>query len=383
MPGERLAAPSARQGRRPKGAPMSREQDLDRNEQATPHKLDEARKRGQTARSADAASFAALAVATLACYALLAPAIKGLSALLGRGLALSPELLNDAAGASRLIEASLHGAMRTMAPLLFAVVVGALLMGLLQSGGLVFSSTPATPDFTRLNPVQGFKKLFSFRLLYEAAKNTFKLLSLAAVAWLALQALIPTALQLLGLPGKALLLRLMQTSGALMAKLCAVLLVFTLVDLIFVRWDFLRGLRMSRREIEDEHKHREGDPRIRNRQREIRLQFLKAARSVRKVPEAQVVITNPTHVAVALRYEHGVTPAPLVIAKGAGVLARQIRQAATKAGVPIVHSPRLARALYKEVPQDAYVPEHWYPPVARILVWLRSLREARMTKVAA
>ncbi|RZJ03304.1 MAG: type III secretion protein, partial [Rubrivivax sp.] len=85
----------------------------------------------------------------------------------------------------------------------------------------------------------------------------------------------------------------------------------------------------------------------------------------------------------ALKYEHGVTPAPLVIAKGAGVLAAQIRRAAGKAGVPIVHSPRLARALYKEVPQDAYVPEHWYPPVARILVWLRSLREARMTKVAA
>lgn len=362
---------------------MSREQDLDRNEPATPHKLDEARKRGQTARSADASSFAVLAVATLGCYALLVPALKGLAALLARGLATSPGSLNDAAAAGQMIGAGLHAALLILAPLLFAIVIAASLMGMMQSGGLVFSSTPIGPDFTRLNPATGFKKLLSLRLVYEATKSTFKLLSVGAVAWLALASLMPTALHLLGLPGKALLFRLTQSSGALMAKLCAVLLVFMLVDLVFVRWDFLRGQRMSRREIEDEHKHREGDPRIRNRQREIRLQFLRAARAVRKVPQAQVVITNPTHVAVALRYEHGVTPAPLVIAKGAGMLARQIRRAAGKAGVPVVHSPRLARALFKEVAQDAYVPEHWYPPVARILVWLRSLSEARMARAAA
>ncbi|WP_457447659.1 EscU/YscU/HrcU family type III secretion system export apparatus switch protein [Roseateles sp. P5_E4] len=356
---------------------MSREQDLDRNEQATPFKLDEARKRGQVARSTEAASFAVLVTMMLAAYALLVPAIKGLAGLLARGLALPPGIVDDSAGAARLTERGLNDAMLVLAPLLFAVVVAALLMGVLQSGGLVFSSTPIKPDFTRLNPVQGFKKLFSMRLLYEAFKSTLKLAALIGTAFLALQALLPDALKLLGLPGKALLFRVMQSSGGLVAKLCAVLLIFVLIDLLFVRWDFLRNLRMSKREIEDEHKNREGDPRIRNRQREIRMQFLKAARSVGKVPEAQVVITNPTHVAVALRYEHGVTPAPLVVAKGAGMLAQQIRRAANKAGVPIVHSPRLARALYKEVAQDAYVPEQWYPPVARILVWLRSLREAR------
>ncbi|MDR7268227.1 flagellar biosynthetic protein FlhB [Pelomonas saccharophila] len=356
---------------------MSREQDLDRNERATPFKLEEARKRGQVARSTEAASFAVLMAMTLGCFALLAPAVKDLAKLLVRGLTLRPGLLDDSVAASRLMERGLHDVVLVLAPLLFAVVVTALLTGLLQSGGLVFSSTPLKPDFARLNPAQGLKKLFSMRLFYEAFKSTLKLAALIATAYLSLQVLWPDAVKLLGLPGKAVLFRVMQSSGGLMAKLCAALLIFVLIDLLFVRWDFLRNLRMSRREIEDEHKHREGDPRIRNRQREIRMQFLKAARSVSKVPEAQVVVTNPTHVAVALRYEHGVTPAPLVVAKGAGMLARQIRRAANKAGVPIVHSPRLARALYKEVPQDAYVPEQWYPPVARILVWLRSLREAR------
>lgn len=362
---------------------MSREQDLDRNQQATPYKLEEARKRGQIARSPDAAALAVLAAAMLMAYAALLPALRDMSVLMAKGLASVPALTGDPAAAASFIGESLRQALVVTAPLLFAVAVCSLLVGVLQSGGLVFSTTPLEPDFTRLNPVQGLKKLFSVRLLYEAAKNSLKLLALVGVAYLALKALLPSALQLLGLPGKALLFRLADSVGGLMAKLCAVLFAFMLVDLLFSRWDFLRNLKMSRREVEDEHKNREGDPRIRSRQREIRLQFLKAARAVRKVPEAQVVVTNPTHVAVALRYEHGVTPAPLVVAKGAGVMALQIRRAANKAGVPIVHSPRLARALYKEVAQDAYVPEAWYPPVARILVWLRSLREARQVKVAA
>lgn len=356
---------------------MSREQDLERNERATPFKLEDARKRGQVARSAEAASLAVLVAAMLASYGLLLPLINELAGLLSRGLALAPGLVDGPATATRLMQEGLHAAVLVLAPLLFSVTVAALLIGLLQSGGLVFSSAPIEPDFTRLNPAQGLKKLFSLRLLYEAFKSSLKLAALVGTAFLALRALLPGALQLLGLPGKALLFRVAQSSGGLLAKLCAVLLIFVLIDLLFVRWDFLRKLRMSRREIEDEHKNREGDPRIRSRQREIRMQFLKSVRSVGKVAEAQVVITNPTHVAVALRYEHGVTPAPVVLAKGAGMLARQIRRAANKAGVPIVHSPRLARALYSEVPQDAYVPEQWYPPVARILVWLRSLREAR------
>ena len=362
---------------------MSREQDLDRNQQATPYKLEEARKRGQIARSPDAATLAVLVAAMLMAYATLPTALRGMASLLAKSLAVVPGLTDDPAAAASFIGQQLRQALGVMAPLLFAVAVCSVLVGLLQSGGLIFSTTPLKPDFTRLNPVQGLKKLFSVRLLYEAAKNSLKLLALAGVAYLALHALLPNALQLLGLPGKALLFRLTDSMGGLMAKLCAVLFAFMLVDLLFSRWDFMRNLRMSRREVEDEHKNREGDPRIRNRQREIRLQFLKAARAVRKVPEAQVVITNPTHVAIALKYEHGVTPAPLVVAKGAGVLARQIRRAANRAGVPIVHSPRLARALYKEVPQDGYVPEAWYPPVARILVWLRSLRDARQMKNVA
>lgn len=356
---------------------MSRDQDLDRSQDATPHKREEARKRGQVARSADVSSFAVLTVAMLASYALLTPALHRLAGLLARGLQAAAAALNDPTAASQLISRSLQEALLVLAPLLFSVAVAAVLTGLVQSGGLVFSSAPIKPDFSRLNPVAGFKKLLSIRVLHETAKSTLKLVALAATAYLAIQPLLPLALRLSAATAPTLLLQLAAACGGLSAKLCAALLGFVLLDVLFVRWQFLRQLRMSKRELEDEHKHREGDPRIRQRQREIRQQFLKAARAVQRVPQAQVVVTNPTHVAIALHYQHGVTPAPVVIAKGTGLLAMQIRRAANKAGVPIVHSPRLARALYQDVPQDGYVPEAWYPPVARILVWLRSMAEAR------
>lgn len=362
---------------------MSRDQDLDRSQDATPHKREEARKRGQVARSADAFSFAVLVVALLASYALLTPALHRMSNLLANGLQGTAAVLADPTAAARLMGRGLQEALLVLAPLLFSVAVAAVLTGLLQTRGLVFSSTPIKPDFSRLNPAAGFKKLLSIRVLHETAKSTLKLIALAATAYLAIQALVPTALRLSGSSAPSLLIQLAAASGGLTAKLCAALMAFVLLDFLFVRWEFLRQLRMSKREFDDEHKNREGDPRIRQRQREIRLQFLKAARAVQRVPQAQVVVTNPTHVAIALQYQHGITPAPVVLAKGAGVLAMQIRRAANKAGVPIVHSPRLARALYKEVPQDGYVPEHWYPPIARILVWLRSLAEARNLREAA
>lgn len=356
---------------------MSREQDLDRNHEASPYKLEQARKQGQTARSADWGTLAILCVCLVGFFALLWPALADMARLLGKGLGQAARV--ESTGAMHWIGQGFYEALRILAPLLLALVVVAVVAQLVQSRGLVFSTKPLKPDFTRLNPVQGFKKLLSVRLLYEAVKSVMKLTALIAVTWVSLESLLPLALQLSQRSTGALLWQLVESSGGLLAKLCAVLLVFTLADLMFTRWDFMRNLRMSRREMEDEHKNREGDPRIKNRLREIRLQFLQRSRSVRQVPQAQVVITNPTHVAVALKYEHGVTPAPLLVAKGAGLLAAQIRREARRAGVPIVHSPRLARALFKSVQQDGYVPQEWYPPVARILVWLRDQQALRQT----
>ena len=198
----------------------------------------------------------------------------------------------------------------------------------------------------------------------------------------ALAALLPGLPGLVHVDGHAYLPLLFDMAGALMAKLMAVLLVLAAVDFIYVRREYARRMRMSRREIKDEYKQREGDPRIRQRIKELRVQLLKRAQAMRKLPQADVLITNPTRVAVAISYEHGVSPAPKVVAKGAGQLARKMRDAAFRHRVPIVQSAPLARALYREADDGGYVPEKWYPQVAKILVWVLAARRARTGEAA-
>ena len=349
---------------------MSQQQDLDRNEEATPHKLDESRKRGSVAKSPDLVSFVVLAMATVALFGLAVPALRGMASLLARGLSTRTMRLDDPRVVGQLVNDAMFMALQILSPLLFSLVIVVIAVHLLSSGA-VFSATPLQPDFTRLNPVTGFKRLLSIKILYEAFKSILKLAALGAVSFLAIKTLLPEAAHLYAHSAKGLMMTLVNASAGLSAKFCAVLALFALIDVLFSRWDFMRNLRMSQREIEDETKHREGDPRIKSRLRELRMEFLQRSRAVAKVPQADVLITNPTHLAVALRYEHGKSAAPQVLAKGAASMARQMRELAYRSGVPVVQNPPLARALYKEVEQDAYVPERWYPQVAKILVWVR------------
>jgi flagellar biosynthetic protein FlhB len=136
-------------------------------------------------------------------------------------------------------------------------------------------------------------------------------------------------------------------------------------------------MRMSKRDIKDEHKNREGDPRVRARIRELRKEMLKRSQSMRRMASADVLVTNPTRLAIALRYEHGSAAAPKVVAKGAGDLAARMRALAGRKNIPIVQNKPLARTLFREVDYDGYVPEKLYPQLAKIMVWVYAMREAR------
>jgi flagellar biosynthetic protein FlhB len=361
---------------------MSSEQDLDRNEKASPYKLDEARKRGQVAKSNDMLSLAVMLVAAIGFFALVPTALRSMASLIARGMATGPASLNNAGDAAQLVSSGLFGALQVIAPLLFVVVVVVVAAQVLQTGP-VFSTTPLKPDWSRLNPVTGLKKLFSIKLLFEAGKSVLKLLALASVAYMALHALVPGLARLQSATVKAFMLTLVDSAGGLATKLCAALAVFALIDVLYVRWDYMKNLRMSRREMADEQKHRDGDPRIKARLRELRHEFLRRTRAVKNVPQADVLITNPTHIAIALQYRHGESPAPRLVAKGAGGLARRMREIAYRANVPVVQSPVLARALFKEVEQETYVPERWYPQIAKILVWVQAGKTARATQRGA
>lgn len=352
------------------------EQDLDRSQAATPYKLQKARERGQVPRSHDLASAVVFAAAMVFL------AWQGWSAWSAQ-LRLDQALLAQAGrvGASPaalwpLVDRMLRSSLALGAPFLATLVVAAILGNVLQ-GGWVLSLEPIKPDWTRLDPVAGLKRLLSLRTLFHALRAVLKLLLLGATAYFALRGLAPHFRALAGHSAMGALRTLLDDFASLGLKLALALGLVALLDLLYTRREFARQMRMSPRELKEEVKHREGDPRIRARLRELRRELLKKALAVQRTRRADVVITNPAHVAVALRYAHGEMASPQLVAKGAGALAGVMRRIAARHGIPIVQNPPLARQLYRALPVDGSVPPELYAPVARIVVWVLAQREAR------
>ena len=350
------------------------EQDLDRNLPATPYKLEQARRKGSVPRAQDLSSVVTLAMLVVACHVLAEPMMRQWAHLNRQWWSPAGFGSIDPARANTLLSELGFAAVHMMAPLLLAIVIGVIAASLLQSGP-VLSAEPIKPDFNRVNPAQGFKRLFSLKTVYVAGKSLVKLALLAGVFWWAFEALVGSLLAVSWLPAKAQTLRLPATLAGMLTKLWLVLLLLALIDLLYTRWEFARQMRMSHRELKDEIKHREGDPRIRRRLRELRMEMLKRSQSLRQVPSADVLITNPTRVAVALKYDRASGLAPQLVAKGAGGLARQMRELAWRHGVTVVQNPPLARSLYRHVELDGAVPPQWYATVAKILVWVYASRQ--------
>lgn len=348
-------------------------EDLDRSEPATPFKLEKAHRRGSIFRSSEL-TFAFVLLACVACvYGLSAQMVNDIALLFRQSLPLvSRDELTRTSALACAHTLGIQGLL-AIAPALFAVWVTALSIAALQARGL-FTAQPLKPDFTRLNPANGFKRIFSVKSLHELWRSIAKIgvITVVMAIWgqhhlneiLRLPAEEPWALTRGGI---ALL-------GSCLTLLAGVMLVFALLDWSLNRWEFMRKMRMSKREIKDEHKEREGDPRIKARLRELRLEWLKRARQLSKVRSADVLLTNPTHYAVALEYRNGEMPAPRITARGAGEMARRMRAEAHRRAVPVVEHPPLARSLFALDESRVFVPEEHFDQVARILRWVYSAR---------
>lgn len=351
------------------------EQEQNRSEAATPFKLREAKKRGSVAKSMDLNSVFVIA-AFLVCLHLYAwSATKehvSLSALLLRQSA--------AFGFSQTqtwawLTTALIDTVLLLIPFYAAVMLAGVLASLVQHGP-VFSIHPIKPDFNRLNPANGFKRIFSKRALFDLVKNLVKLALFAWVMYLSIVQLLPSLLALLSIDARAHAPRAIDAVASLVFKLLLVMLAVALVDLLFTRWEYGDKLRMSRREVRDEIKQREGDPKIKARIRELQNELRKKTSALKNLPDADVLITNPTHLGVALMYRHDKMAAPAIVAKGSGDLVEKMKTVARRHGVTIVENRRLARALHELELHDA-VPEAHYAEIARILVWVQEAKKGR------
>ncbi|HRD98981.1 MAG TPA: flagellar biosynthesis protein FlhB [Rubrivivax sp.] len=348
----------------------------DRKLPASQRKIEKSREKGQVARSRDLGHFGAIG-AGVGLLTWFAPELtEGASRLLVESLRFdAATVMRPAALVERLSGAGLQMLLTLLLPLLGAVLAVAAAAGVL-SGGWNFTMQPVQPDFTRIGPFSGLRRVFSVDQLVNTLKACFMAVVLGTVGAVYLQQNWARHVELLAMPLPAAL----ATGGDLilggLLLLAAVMAAFALVDVPLQREMLLRRLRMSVEEMKKEFKEMEGSAEVKGRQRQ-RMRELSSRRMLAAVPLADLVVMNPTHYAVALRYDEARMAAPRVVAKGADLLALKIRELAREAKVPVLQAPPLARALYAHTEVDQEIPARLFSAVAQVLAWVYQVRDAQ------
>ena len=354
---------------------MSADSDVEKTEPASEQRITKSREEGQVARSRELNT----------CLLLL----TGAGTLWGTSLYIYERLVHvmrvgmtfewgpktdfgDSREMAHSMVNSFAAAMMSLAPLFIALIIVAILSSV-ALGGLVFSSKALEPKFSRMNPISGIKRMFSAQTWVELLKTLLKATVIGVVGALTVKAYLP---EIMGL-SNLYLPQALATGLNIVAAACLLimgsLLVIALIDVPWQMFSHAKKLRMSKDELKREHKESEGDPHVKGR---IRQQQREASRRrmMADVPSADVVVTNPTHYAVALRYDQMGSGAPVVLAKGRGAIAAKIREIASENKVPMLEAPPLARALYANTEIGQQIPEALYTAVAQVLAWVFQLR---------
>ena len=341
---------------------------------ATPHKRNESREKGQVAKSNELATTLAL--------------IGVLSFFFVAGYDTYHHLIDIMYGAFTAIEGQLNAgktiliflglmgiAFKIIAPVMIVAVIVGVLGNIFQIG-LIFSSQPLMPQMSRINPISGFQRILSMRGLFEAVKSIFKIGLIGYIVYRTIVSGLVDVVSLVDADKSNIAALFVSTVGRIgfqvFLRAALALLFLSIFDFLYQRWQHEQDIRMTREEIREEMKRTEGDPEIRRRIRRVQRE-LSQARMMKAIPEADAVITNPVHLAVAIKYDYEVMDSPYVVAKGERKIARQIREIAEEHGVPIVENPPLAQALYKNVEVGEVIPMEFYQAIAEVLAYVHEL----------
>ena len=346
----------------------------DRNLPASERKLQKAREDGQVSRSEDLSHLAVLGAGALAIVTLSPQLMEHLREDMGRQLTFDAGTLKSAATAfTRLSDAVAVGL--TGCAVLAAIIISAAIVSAIASGGWVLSLKPLMPDVSRLNPLSGFANLFSKKKLITTAKMVLLTSILFSIAAAFLRnGLVPMSTLVLQ-PSSAAVLHLVQWLIGGLGLMLLVILLAAMVDVPLQKFLHKSEMKMSHQEVKQEGKESDGNPQIKQRIRQRQRELSNKA-SITAVPKADFVVMNPTHFAVAIRYDERTMAAPRVISKGADLLALKIRDIARNHSIPVLQSPMLARALYANAELDQDIPSALYTAVAQVLVYVYRLRAA-------
>jgi len=345
----------------------------EKTEAPTTRRLREARQKGDVVKSQEVPAAAVLLAGLLTLYLL--------ADFLMQRLLLTLRYYLGNAQTFKIIPENMPGLTRE-AMLHFVILVGPLMVILMVVAlvanyaqvGVVFSMEKITPQLAKINPLEGIKRLFSIQTLAQTVKSIAKLVIVGYVAVREVYTVLPVIPTLADQEVYAIMAFAGRVAFRIFLKAALIIALLAAADYIFQRWQFMKKMKMTKQELREEAKQTEGDPMIKGRIRSIQFAMARR-RMMAEVPKAEVIITNPVRLAVALRYDPAEMAAPTVVAKGAGFLAQRIKEIAREHSIPIVEDKPLARAMYKSVKLGGMIPDNLFQAVAEVLAYVYSLKK--------
>lgn len=353
---------------------MSAESGQEKTERATAKRREDFRQKGQVAQSREV-NTAVIMTGAVILWFFYAPYFwNGLNEVITGIWGRSGEFAVSAGSVTALLKVLVVKIGLLLAPLLLLTLVLGMAASVMQIGWL-FTTKPMEPDLTKLNPITGMKKFVSKRMWVELLKSLLKVSVVGYVAYRTVAGEFENAMYLVDMDLSETLLFLGRVAFLILLKTCGVLIVLAIFDYSFTHWEMEEKMKMTKQEVKEEHKQTEGDPHIKAKIRSVQMAMARK-RMMAEVPKADVVVTNPTHLSVALAYERGNMSAPRVVAKGADLVALKIREIARENNVPLVENVPVARSLYQvEIGQE--IPEDMFRAVAEILAYVYNLKGQR------
>ncbi|PCI22417.1 MAG: flagellar biosynthesis protein FlhB [Piscirickettsiaceae bacterium] len=346
----------------------------EKTEEPTAKREEDARKKGDIARSKELNTVVVLMMGSTMLWMSGDRIFKGMWGVMQQSFTIDRSLMYDPLAMVARLQLFMQEAVMFIAPFLAAMVVAAL-AGPISMGGWSFSAEAMAPKLSKMNPLSGFKRMFAVRSLVELVKSLLKFLLILGIMFLLANAYLHEFIQFSQMSLRGALIHASDLMTLSFVVLCASLLLVVAIDVPFSLWEHKKKLKMTHQEIKDEMKQTDGRPEVKSKIRQLQ-QEMSQGRMMEQVPLADVIVTNPTHFAIALKYEEGGNGAPRVVAKGADLVAAQIRNIAVGHGVIFVSAPPLARALYFTTKIDHEVPKGLYLAVAQVLAYVFQLRIA-------
>ncbi len=344
----------------------------EKTEEPTQKRLDKTREKGQVAQSQEVGNAVAIAVLVLILAATSKDLVYWISQQVETGMVGERDVFLNTGTFLEYITRKMSSMLVALLPMMGALLVAGIL-GSIMVGGATFAPKALMPKWSEVNPITGFGRLVNMKSFMKLGISIVKLIVISLVVLAYVKARTEELIAIRWAWSAELLAAMGQLVFGLLIRVTVVLVVIAALDVLFQKWKYMEDLKMTKQEIKEERKESDGSPEVRARARRIQIEMARN-RSLQEIPKANVLLVNPTHVAVALKYDSKTMAAPMVVAKGADYMAAKIREIARAHGVPILRRPALARAIYKVVEPGQAVPESLYSAVAEILALIYRLK---------